>query len=82
MQAYILLKCQIGAELSLIAELKKIPEVAEINGIWGKYDIFLKVCADEPEEIDRVVGKIRVSNGVTESYTMHALYGQGGSIDE
>lgn len=82
MQAYVLLKCHTGAETSLISELKKIPGVAEVNGIWGRYDIFLKVCSNEPEEIDRIVGQIRTKSDVTESYTMHVLYGQGGTIDE
>ena len=82
MQAYILLKCNSGAETSLISEFKKIPEVTEVNGIWGKYDIFLKVCSNEPEGIDKIVAKIRAENDVTQSYTMHVLYGQGGTIDK
>ena len=82
MQAYVLLTCHVGAEAGLISELKKMPEVAEVNGVWGRYDIFLKVCSGEPEGIDRTVGQIRAKDGVTGSYTMHVLYGQGGTIDE
>ncbi|MCY4489893.1 MAG: Lrp/AsnC ligand binding domain-containing protein [Thaumarchaeota archaeon] len=82
MQAYILLNCDSGTEISLISELKDIPEVSEINGVWGKYDIFLKVSSSEPEGIDRVVATIRAKRGIKQSYTMHVLYGQGGSIDE
>ena len=77
-----MLKCNSGAEISLISELKKIPEVVEINGVWGKYDIFLKVSSSEPEGIDKVVGMIRTKNGITQSYTMQVLYGQGGTIDK
>ena len=82
MQAYILLNCNTGSEIQLISELKQIPEVAEVNGIWGKYDIFLKVCSEDPEAIDKIVSKLRNQKGVTNSYTMHVLYGQGGTIDE
>ena len=82
MQAYILLNCHTGTENDLISILKQIPGVIEINGIWGKYDIFLKVCSDEPEGIDRIIAQIRTKNGVTASYTMPVLYGQGGTIDE
>lgn len=82
MQAYILLNCATGSETSLIAELKKIPEITEINGIWGKYDIFLKVCTDNPHGIDKIVSKLRTISDITASYTMHVLYGQGGTIDE
>jgi len=82
MQAYILLNCNAGAELDLISELKKLPEITEINGIWGKYDIFLKVTGKDPESIDQIVSKLRNHKGITKSYTMPVLYGQGGTIDE
>ena len=82
MQAYILLNCNTGSEIQLISELKQMPEVAEVNGIWGKYDIFLKVCSEDPEGIDKIVSKLRNEKDVTNSYTMHVLYGQGGTIDE
>lgn len=82
MQAYILLTCNTGSETSLISELKKLPEVKEVNGVWGKYDIFLKVSTDNPQGIDKVVSKLRTLKDITSSYTMHVLYGQGGSIDE
>ena len=82
MQAYVLLNCNTGTEISLISELKKIPEIKEVNGIWGKYDIFLKICSDDPEGIDKMVSKIRNNKDITNSYTMHVLYGQGGTIDE
>ena len=82
MQAYILLNCNTGSEIDLISELKKLPEVTEVNGIWGKYDIFLKVCSEDPDDIDKIISKLRSYKGITKSYTMHVLYGQGGTIDE
>lgn len=82
MQAYILLTCNTGSETSLIVELKKIPEIKEVNGVWGKYDIFLKVVTSDPQGIDKVVSKLRALKDITSSYTMHVLYGQGGTIDE
>lgn len=82
MQAYILLNCNTGSEINLISELKKLPEVTEINGIWGKYDIFLKICSKDPDGIDNIVSKLRNHAEITQSHTMHVLYGQGGTIDE
>ncbi len=82
MQAYILLNCNTGSEIDLISELKKLPEIAEVNGIWGKYDIFLKVCSEDPDGIDKIVSNLRNHTDITKSYTMHVLYGQGGTIDE
>ncbi len=82
MQAYVLLTCNPGCESTIIAELKKIPEVTEVNGVWGKYDIFIKLSTENPNEIDKVISKLRLLPDITSSYTMHVLYGQGGTIDE
>ena len=82
MQAYILIKCNTGSEAKIISEFKEIPEVNEINGVWGKQDIILKVLTHDPQFVDELVKKIRNHPDVTYTYTMHVLYGQGGSIDE
>jgi len=82
MQSYILLNCNTGSENELISELKKFPEITEVNGVWGKYDIILKVCSDDPDGIDKIVSKLRNHKDITNSYTMPVLYGQGGTIDE
>lgn len=82
MQAYVLLNCNPGSEIDIISELKKIPEVIEVNGIWGKYDIFLKISSDDPDGIDKIVSKLRNHKDIANSYTMHVLYGQGGTIDD
>lgn len=82
MQAYVLLNCDTGSETDLITELKKIPEITEVNGTWGKYDIFLKICSDDPDGVDKIVSNIRNKKSITNSHTMHVLYGQGGTIDE
>lgn len=81
MQAYMLLNCAPGYEKEAIMELRKLLEVKEVNGVMGRYDIFVKVSSDEPQGIDKAVRKIRTIKQITESYTMPILYDQGGSID-
>ena len=81
MIGYILITCMPSQETDVIAELNKIPEVHEVNGIMGKYDIFVKVIGKIPDECDLIVSKIRSIKGITASYTMTALYDQGGTID-
>ena len=82
MQAYVLASCNSGSESSIISEFKEISEVVEINGVWGKYDIFMKIKTPEPTRIDEIVHRLRNHPDVTDTYTMHVLYGQGGSIDD
>ena len=82
MQAYILINCNTGSETNVISELKELSEVVEINGVWGKYDIFLKVKTVDPNGIEQIVKRLRNHPDVIDTYTMHVLYGQGGNIDQ
>ena len=82
MQAYILINCNTGTELNVIAELKELSDIVEINGIWGKYDIFLKIKTKDPNRIEQIIKRLRNHPDITDTFTMHVLYGQGGSIDE
>ena len=82
MLAYILVNCDPGIEKEVISKIREISEVSEVNGIMGRYDIFVKVSAREPQVIDNTIQKIRSIKGITASYSMTVLYGQGGTIDE
>jgi len=81
MQAYILINCNTGSETTLISELKELSEIIEINGVWGKYDIFLKISTSDPNGVKQIVKRLRNHPDVVDTYTMHVLYGQGGTID-
>ena len=81
MQAYILINCNTGSETTLISELKELPEIIEINGVWGKYDVFIKISTQDPNGVEQIVKRLRNHPGVVDTYTMHVLYGQGGTID-
>ena len=82
MQAYILVNCNTGSEATLISEVKEFPEVIEINGVWGKYDILVKISTPDPDGVEQIVKRLRNHPDVLDTYTMHVLYGQGGSIDD
>lgn len=82
MEAYILINCNTGREKEIITHLKSMNEVVEINGIWGKYDIFVKVSYDDPFGLDKIVEQLRKIENLTSTFTMPVLYGQGGSIDD
>jgi hypothetical protein len=82
MLAYILVNCVPKSEKEIISEITKFSEVVEVNGIMGKYDIFVKVTSENPHGIDSAINKIRSINGITFTYTMPVIYGQGGTIDK
>jgi DNA-binding Lrp family transcriptional regulator len=81
MLSYILITCQPGTEPDVISEIKSIPEVVEVNGIMGKYDIFVKIFSDTPDGLDLAVSKVRRIK-IIDSHTLPVVFGQGGSIDE
>lgn len=53
----------------------------EVNGIMGRYDVFIKISADSPPNVDSAITKIRNIPHITSTFTMSAIYGQGGTID-
>lgn len=82
MQAYFLLTCEPGNEKEIISQIKNMPEVVEINGIWGKYDIIAKATFEDQSGLHRIVKKLRSIKNITCTDTMPVLYGQGGTIDD
>jgi DNA-binding Lrp family transcriptional regulator len=82
LQTYILLTCKPSHEKEVIKHLRSIKGVMEVNGIWGKYDIFLKVEHDAEFGLDRFVEILRKIENITSTYTMPVLFGQGGTIDD
>ncbi|MBI5377034.1 MAG: Lrp/AsnC ligand binding domain-containing protein [Thaumarchaeota archaeon] len=81
MIAYILATCVPGNEKDVITKIKALPDVVEVNGVMGKYDIFIKVSADSPITVDSTISKVRGVPHITSTFTMSAIYGQGGTID-
>ena len=81
MIVYILATCVPGNENDVISKIKALPGVVEVNGIMGKYDIFIKISADSPLNVDSAITKIRNVPHITSTFTMSAIYGQGGTID-
>jgi len=55
--------------------------VVEVNGILGKYDIIVKLAAENPDNLELAVSQVRKIK-IVSSHTMPVLYGQGGTIDD
>jgi len=79
--SYILLNCSPGSEVEVISEISSLAGVIEVNGVFGKYDVFVKVSAENPDEMEKMVSQIRKIK-VISSHTLPVVYGQGGTIDK
>ncbi len=77
--AYILVNCDLGAEVEIIKEFMKMPEVKEVRGTYGVYDVFVKLQGDTRETIEEIVtNKIRKTPKVRSTITLTPILAQGG----
>jgi DNA-binding Lrp family transcriptional regulator len=76
--AYVLLNSDLGSDSSIIDEIKKIlqdEEVQfEVQGVYGVYDIVLKLSADNAENLRTIItNKIRKIGKVQSTLTMMVI---------
>jgi len=81
MISYMLLNCSPGSEAEVISEIISLVGVIEVNGVFGKYDVFVKVSAENPDAMEMIVSQIRTIKGIS-THTLPVVYGQGGTIDK
>jgi hypothetical protein len=75
-----LLNCSPGSEMDVISEISSLEGVIEVNGVFGKYDVFVKISAENPDTMEMIVAQIRKVKMIS-SHTLPVIYGQGGTID-
>lgn len=77
--AYVLIQCDLGAEVDIIKELTEMPEIKEVRGTYGIYDIFCKIQAESSHVLDEIItAKIRKIPKLRSTITLHSIPSQGG----
>ncbi|MGH1566101.1 MAG: Lrp/AsnC ligand binding domain-containing protein [Nitrosopumilus sp.] len=76
--AYVLLNSDLGSDESIINEVKQIlvdeDVVYEIQGVYGVYDIVLKLSSDDAEKLRAIItNKVRKINKVQSTLTMMVI---------
>ena len=75
--AYVLINCDLGHDATIIDELKHLDNVKEVHGVFGAYDIIVKVESDSVENLrDTITWKIGKLNRVRSTFTLLAIEGQ------
>ena len=70
-KAYVLLKVAPGYERNIAEELTDMPEIEEVNELYGEWDIITKASVAGIEDLDALLSeKIRRIEGVTLTSTM------------
>ena len=69
--AYVLVSCDLGFDAEIIDEIKQLEDVKEVLGIFGAYDILVKVESDQIGTLkDVITWKIRKLNRVRSTLTL------------
>lgn len=70
-EAYVLLKVEPGEERNVYNKLKELPEVKDINELYGEWDIIIKIETPKFDDLDSIItDKIRTINSIKNTTTM------------
>jgi len=76
--AYVLITCDLGFDVEIIDEIKQFEEVKEVHGIFGAYDIIVRLESDNVENLkDVITWKIRKLSSVRSTLTLMTIEGLG-----
>jgi len=74
--AYVLISCDLGFDVEIIDEIKQLEDVKEVHGVFGTYDILVKLESANVENLkDIITWKIRKLNRVRSTLTLMAIEG-------
>jgi len=77
--AYVLLNSDLGSDESIVNQIKQILDAEskvnyEVQGVYGVYDIIVKISADSAEELRSIItNKIRKISKVQSTLTMMVI---------
>ncbi len=77
--AYVLIQCDLGAEVEIIQELSNVSQIKEVRGTYGIYDIFCKIETESKNVLDDIItNKVRKIPKIRSTITLHWIPSQGG----
>ncbi|KAF6249732.1 MAG: Lrp/AsnC family transcriptional regulator [Candidatus Nitrosopumilus sp. MTA1] len=75
--AYVLLNCDLGFDEAVIEDLKHIDSVKEVHGVYGAYDIIVKVENQKRDKIrEIIIWSIRKREHVRSTLSLMGIQGQ------
>ena len=70
-EAYVLINCELGSESQIVEEVKAMDYVKEISGVFGNYDILVKLeCKNIDGISETIAKKIRKMDKVNTTTTL------------
>ena len=56
-RAYVMINCEMGAEGGIIDGIKSLDRVKEVSGVFGNYDVIVKLECPDIEELRETISK-------------------------
>lgn len=76
--AFVLLNCELGSEQNVINQVKTMDGVKEVKGVFGAYDILVKIETASVERLREIITwKIRKIEKIRSTLTLMGVEGQG-----
>ena len=76
--AYVLINSELGAEDSIISQLRSLPGLVEVEGCYGVYDIVVKIKSPTMEKIrETLTLHLRRIEKIKSTLTLIVIEGQG-----
>jgi len=74
--AFVLANTLPGMEKQIIDQMAEIPGVISVEGVYGDFDLVVRVEVPVGNSIDEVVNKIRKVTGIKSTRTVSSIEGQ------
>jgi hypothetical protein len=76
--AYVIIHCEPTETYYVIRNLKYIPEVKDVDDVFGYYEVVCKVVANTQSELEKIItSKIRKIKYIISTMTLTVVEGQG-----
>jgi DNA-binding Lrp family transcriptional regulator len=79
--SYIVINCKSEEVRWAIDKISQIPQVKEVRGLFGVYDIFVKIQCSINELSDIMTNRIKKIKGITDTVTVVVIPDLGGRED-
>jgi DNA-binding Lrp family transcriptional regulator len=82
--AYVMVNTLPGMEKQALDEIADIPGVVSVEGVYGEFDLIVRVEVPVGNSVDPVINKIRKTPGIKATRTVSSIDGErksGTSID-
>ncbi|MDE1725184.1 MAG: Lrp/AsnC ligand binding domain-containing protein [Thaumarchaeota archaeon] len=69
--AFVLINAELGKEITIVNEIKKIPHVKEVYPVYGVYDVLMVLESDSMETLrEAITTQVRKLDGIKSTLTM------------